>query len=59
MTESGGRSSDGKVINKHFENASHFLIFEVNGGEIQFIEIIENTPLCGSEDNGNKDGVLV
>jgi hypothetical protein len=31
ITESGGRLSDGKVINKHFENASHFLIFGVMG----------------------------
>ncbi len=51
-------SSDGKVINQHFGNASRFLIFEVNGGEIQFIEVRETTPLCGSADYGNKDDVL-
>jgi nitrogen fixation protein NifX len=33
------------------------LIFEVNGGEIQFIEVRETTPLCDSEDYGNKDDV--
>jgi predicted Fe-Mo cluster-binding NifX family protein len=41
-------SSDGKVINQHFGNASRFLIFEVDGGEIQLIEVRETTPLCGS-----------
>jgi nitrogen fixation protein NifX len=34
-------SSDGKVLNQHFRNASHFLIFEVDYGGIQFIEVRE------------------
>jgi predicted Fe-Mo cluster-binding NifX family protein len=51
-------SSDGKVINQHFGNASRFLIFEVDCGEIQFIEIRETMPLCGSAAYGNKDDAL-
>ena len=51
-------SSDGKVINRHFGHASRFLIFEVDGGEIQFIEVRETTPLCGSADYESKDDVL-
>lgn len=51
-------SSDGKVINQHFGNASRFLIFEVDCGEIQFIEDRETTPLCGSAYNGNKNDSL-
>lgn len=51
-------SSDGKVINQHFGKASHFYIFEVGGGKIQFLEVRESTPLCGSADYGNPDEVL-
>lgn len=51
-------SSDGKVINQHFGRASRFLIFEVNCGEIRFIEAREIMPLCGSADYGNSDEVL-
>lgn len=51
-------SSDGKVINQHFGKASRFLIFEVGGGKIQFVESRENTPLCGSADDGHSDDAL-
>ncbi len=51
-------SSNGKVINQHFRNASRFLIFEVDYGEIQFIEIREARPLCGSAAYGNKEDAL-
>lgn len=51
-------SSDGKVINQHFGRASLFLIFEVNCGDIQFIEAREITPLCGSSDQGNTNDTL-
>ncbi len=51
-------SSDGKVINQHFGKASRFLIFEVGDGKIQLIEVRENTPLCGSADNGHTDEAL-
>lgn len=51
-------SSDGKVINQHFGKASRFFIFEVDGDKIQFLEVRETTPLCGSADYGNADEVL-
>ena len=51
-------SSDGKVINRHFGHAFRFLIFEVDGGEIQFIEVRETTPSFGSADSESKDDVL-
>jgi predicted Fe-Mo cluster-binding NifX family protein len=51
-------SSDGKVINQHFGRASRFLIFEINCGDIRFVEAREITPLCGSADKGNTDDVL-
>jgi predicted Fe-Mo cluster-binding NifX family protein len=51
-------SSDEKVINRYFGHASRFLIFEVDGGEIQFIEVRETTPLCGSANYEGKDDVL-
>ena len=51
-------SSEGKVANRHFGHASCFLIFEVDGGEIQFIEVRETTPLCGSVDYESKNDVL-
>jgi nitrogen fixation protein NifX len=52
-------SSDGKVINQHFGKASRFFIFEVNDcGKIQFLEVRETIPLCGSADYGHADEVL-
>ena len=51
-------SSDGKVINQHFGKASRFYIFEVDSGKIQFLEVRETTPLCGSADYGNPEEVL-
>ncbi len=51
-------SSDGKVINQHFGKASRFLIFEVDCGKIQFMEVRETTPLCGSGEYGHADDAL-
>jgi nitrogen fixation protein NifX len=51
-------SSDGKVINQHFGKASKFFIFEVDCGKIQFLEVRETTPLCGSSDSGHADDLL-
>ncbi|AAM06310.1 TPA: dinitrogenase iron-molybdenum cofactor biosynthesis protein [Methanosarcina acetivorans] len=51
-------STDGKVINQHFGKASRFYIFEIGEGKIQFLEVRECTPLCGSADYGNPEEVL-
>jgi len=51
-------SSDGKVVNQHFGKASRFLIFEVDCGKIQLIEVRETAPLCGSADYGHADDAL-
>lgn len=51
-------SSDGKVINQHFGKASRFLIFEVDDGEIRFIEERANKPVCGSAEYGHSDNAL-
>lgn len=52
-------STDGKVINQHFGKASRFFIFEVDScGKIQFLEVRETIPLCGSADEGHADDVL-
>ncbi len=51
-------SSDGKVVNQHFGKASRFFIFEVDCGKVQFIEVRETTPLCGSSEHGNSDEIL-
>ena len=52
-------STDGKVINQHFGKASRFFIFEVEDcGKIQFLEVRETIPLCGSADYGHADEVL-
>lgn len=44
-------STDGKVINQHFGRSQEFLIFALNGGNFEFIEIRKNTPPCGSGEN--------
>lgn len=51
-------SSDGKVINQHFGKASRFLIIEVDCGKIQFVEVRETKPLCGSAEYGHADGAM-
>ena len=52
-------STDGKVINQHFGKASRFFIFEIDDcGKIQFLEVRETMPLCGSADEGHADDVL-
>jgi len=51
-------STDGKVINQHFGKASCFYIFEIGGGKIQFLEVRECKPLCGSADYGNPEEIL-
>lgn len=51
-------STDGKVINQHFGKASRFYIFEVEGDKIQFLEVRETIPVCGSEEYGHADDVL-
>jgi predicted Fe-Mo cluster-binding NifX family protein len=51
-------SSDGKVINQHFGKASRFSIFEVDCGEIRFLEVRETVPLFGSADCGHADDAL-
>lgn len=51
-------SSDGKVINQHFGKASRFLIFEVNRGKAQLVEVRETTPLFCSADCGHADEAL-
>jgi len=52
-------STDGKVINQHFGKAFRFFIFEIDDcGKIQFLEVRETLPLCGSADEGHADDVL-
>lgn len=51
-------SSDSKVINQHFGKASRFLIFEIDDGNIRFIEERANIPVCGSAENGHSDNAL-
>jgi len=45
-------SSDGKNVDLHFGDASHFLIFEVKGNQINFMELREkeNKPLQEQSD---------
>lgn len=40
-------SSDGKNVDLHFGDASHFLIFQVEGNKVNFVELREkeNKPL--------------
>ena len=52
-------SSDVKVINQHFGKASRFLIFEIGDGKTELVEARENTPVCGSGENGHSDDSLV
>ncbi|BBL64234.1 MULTISPECIES: NifB/NifX family molybdenum-iron cluster-binding protein [Methanosarcina] len=51
-------SSDGKVVNQHFGKASRFYIFEVEDDNIQFLEVRETIPVCGSADEGHADDIL-
>jgi predicted Fe-Mo cluster-binding NifX family protein len=39
-------STDGKVINQHFGKTEFFLIFELRGGEFQYVEKRSVKPCC-------------
>ncbi len=36
-------SNNGKTVNLHFGDASHFLIFEFNGNQVNFLELREKS----------------
>ena len=42
-------STDGKYVNEHFGRAKQFLVFEIDTGGYQFVELRQNTPSCGYE----------
>ncbi|MDP4094184.1 MAG: NifB/NifX family molybdenum-iron cluster-binding protein [Bacillota bacterium] len=39
-------SSDGKFINSHFGRTKQFLIFTINNGKYEFLELRKNVPAC-------------
>jgi len=39
-------SKDGKYIHPHFGHAEQFLIFEIDGGKFEFLEIRPTDPPC-------------
>lgn len=39
-------SSDGKVVNQHFGRATQFLIFEIENGAFNFLELLDANPFC-------------
>jgi len=48
-------SSDGKVVNQHFGRATQFLIFEVDGENFKFLELLEAGAFCNhGEHDENK-----
>ncbi|MBI1987622.1 MAG: dinitrogenase iron-molybdenum cofactor biosynthesis protein [Nitrospinae bacterium] len=52
-------STDGKMINQHFGHADRFMIFELSGSAVQFVEIRRCPPLCGASDQpGHSDEVM-
>lgn len=50
-------SSDGKVVNRHFGRTEKFLIFEIDGDNIIFLETRENRPSCNNMDH-SEEGLL-
>lgn len=50
-------SADGKTVHQHFGRTTQFLIFEVAGSGIRFLERRENLPPCGTstEEDGGHD----
>lgn len=39
-------SRDGVVVHQHFGRATHFQIYEIDGGEFKHIGVRENQPSC-------------
>ena len=50
-------SADGKTVHQHFGRTTQFLIFEVAGVGVRFLERRENLPPCGTsaEEDGGHD----
>lgn len=52
-------SRDGKEINEHFGQAHRFLIYEVNGGDVSFVEEKAVERYCSDDpDHGLRKPVL-
>jgi len=45
----GAASADGKVIHQHFGGASAFVIFELDGSRLTFLERRPTEPACGRD----------
>ncbi len=51
-------SSDGKYVNQHYGKAQNFLVFKFNdGGEYEFIEVLETPPRCGGSEEVKKQSL--
>ena len=50
-------STDGKVINEHFGEASSFLIYDIDASGWNFVERREVKPLCGSCSGHNDESL--
>ncbi|MBI5748531.1 MAG: dinitrogenase iron-molybdenum cofactor biosynthesis protein [Nitrospinae bacterium] len=44
-------SSDGRIINQHFGHAERFLIFNVDGNQINFVEERKVEKYCSSDED--------
>ncbi|MBM7865609.1 dinitrogenase iron-molybdenum cofactor biosynthesis protein [Heliobacterium gestii] len=51
-------SSDGKVVNRHFGHAEHFLIFEVVGNSYRFVESRKTQRYCHDQSHGQSTAAL-
>src|SRR3990167_6812578 len=48
-------SSDGRIINQHFGHAERFLIYEVDGDQINFVEERKVEKYCSSDEGHRYD----
>jgi len=47
-------SSDGKVVNQHFGKATKFLIFEVEGDNFKYLELLNTQAFCNHGEHDEK-----
>lgn len=52
-------SDDGKYVNQHFGQTTHFLLFEVeDDGKYEYLGSVKNNPTCSSDEENKSEQTI-
>jgi len=49
-------SADGKTVHQHFGQTTQFVVCEIDGRSVRFLEVRPNRPPCGTADDDGERG---